>query len=174
MVRAADYEVTVLASVDLERVAATGLKVEYKRDMPDFTVTYLRGPQSTDVIGIYEGGYPSTFSSRGKPLGEVKDRIAEQPVVWVCWSEEKEGKKAFAAETLLPSRRIVFGEKKSESVEQMHIFVYRGDLKSLAEARKLAGSIIKKGANKSADSTTSAGTSAAEQPQVPASAASHL
>src|SRR5690606_6903022 len=118
-----------------------------KKDMPDFTITYLQGPESTDVVGVFEGDYPTLFSTRGKRLGEIKDSIAGQAVVWICWSQVVEGKTQYCAEALLPSRRTVirFGDKQEESVTQFHVFIIRGDLKALAEARKLAASIIKKG-----------------------------
>ncbi len=150
MVNAEELAVTVLASLDSERIAATGMKTEVKSDMPDFTITYLRGPATADVIGIYEGGHPSPFSARGKRLGEVKDSIAGQSVVWTCWSQEVEGKTHYGAEALFPSRRtvILVGEKKDELMEQFHVFIYRGDLSSLVTARKLAASIIKQGPSK--------------------------
>ena len=143
--RAEKAEVVVLASLDSERVAASGLKIAHGRDMPDFTVTYLSGPEPNDVIGIYEGGFPSLFSSRGLRLGEVKDVIAGQRLVWICWSEEHEGQKMFGAEVLMPSRRTIVREAKSDYVEQFHLFVIRRDLKSLAEARRLMASLIRKG-----------------------------
>ena len=40
---------------------------------------------------------------------------------------------------------VRFGKNEEEFVTQFHVFVVRGDLKALAEARKLAASIIKKG-----------------------------
>lgn len=149
---AEDLVVTVLASLDSERIAATGMKTEQKSDMPDFAITYILGPETTDSIGIYEGGHPSPFSTPGKNkrLGEVKDTIAGQSVIWVCWSEEAEGKTHFGAETIMPSRQtlaILAGGKKEVFMERFHIFIMRGDLKSLAVARKLAASFIKKGPN---------------------------
>ena len=146
-------EVVVLASIDSEKVSASGLKVEHKRDMPDFTVTYLYGPESGDLIGIYEGAHPSLFSSRGKRLGEVRDNIAEKPVVWTCWSMEADGRKVFGAEVLLPSRRILFGVPKVEFPQQFHVFIIRRDLKSLAEARKFAAGLIKNMPNKAPEPT---------------------
>jgi hypothetical protein len=147
---AEEISVTILASLDSDRIVATGMKTEEKKDMPDFTITYLRGPETTDAIGVYEGGHPTLFSTRGKRLGEVKDSIAGQSVVWVCWSQEVEGKRQYGAEALLPSRRTVvtFGEKKEEFVTQFHVFIIRGDLNALAAARKLAASIIKRGPNR--------------------------
>ena len=144
---AEELAVTILASLDSEQVAATGMRVEEMKDMPDFTLTYLRGPGPTDVVGVYEGGHPSLFSEHGKRLGEIKDSIAGQAVVWVCWTEVVDGRTQYGAEALLPSRRTVvrFGKKAEEFVTQFHVFVVRGDLKALAEARKLAASIIKKG-----------------------------
>jgi len=123
------------------------MKTEEAKDMPDFTITYLRGPDITDAIGIYEGGHPTLFSTRGKRLGEVKDSIAGQSVVWVCWSQVVDGKMEYGAETLLPSRRTVvrFEGKQEEFVTQFHVFISRGDLKALAEARKIAASIIRSG-----------------------------
>lgn len=152
LVAAANAEelvVTVLASLDSDRIAASGMKTERKTDMPDFTITYLHGPEAGDVIGIYDGGYPSAFSKHGKRLGEVKDTIAGQPVVWTCWSQDVEGKTRYGAEALLPSRRTVItvGGTKDESLEQFHVFIYRSDLKTLAMARKLAASIFRKGMN---------------------------
>ena len=137
---------TVLAYVDLERMAATGLKIETKSDMPDFTITYLIGPETADSLGVYEGGYPSLFNTRGKKLGEVKDTVGGQSVIWTCWSEVVEGQTRYGAETVLPSRRtsISIDGRQDDSVEQFHVFMYRGDLKALAAARKLAGEIIRK------------------------------
>lgn len=144
---AEEVAVTVLASLDPERIAASGMRVEEKKDMPDFTITYLRGPATTDVVGFYEGGHPNPFSGRGKLLGEIKDDIAGQKVVWVCWTETVDGRTQYGAEALLPSRRTVvrFEKNEKEFVTQFHVFVIRGDLKALAEARKLAASIIKRG-----------------------------
>ena len=138
---------TVLASHDAERIAATGMKWEKKKNMPDFTVTYLQGPGSTDVIGIFEGEHPSAFSPRGKRLGEVKGTMAGESVTWVCWSEESAGKTQYGAEAFMPSRRTVikFGDKQEIVVTQFHVFVLRGDLQGLAAARKLAASLIRKG-----------------------------
>lgn len=140
--QAADIEVVALASIAQDRVATTGLKVERKTNMPDFTVTYLHGPKPNDVIGIYEGSFPTMFVSSGKLLGRVKDTIAEKHVEWVCWSEEQEGKKRYGAETRLPSRRIIVREAKLEDSQEFHVWVIRSDLKALAEARKLAGSLF--------------------------------
>jgi hypothetical protein len=144
---AEEVAVTVLASLDPDRIAESGMKVEEKKDMPDFTLTYLRGPTTTDVVGVYEGGHPSPFSGRGKRLGEIKDGIAGQEVVWVCWTETVDGRTQYGAEALLQSRRTVvrFEKKEEEFVTQFHVFVIRGDLKALAEARKLAARIIKRG-----------------------------
>lgn len=147
---AEEIAVTVLASIDSNRIAAASLKKEVKNDMPDFTITYLHGPETMDVIGIYEGGHPSPFSARGKRLGEVKDIIAGQPIVWACWSQEIKGVTQYGAETFLPSRKTVAtlnDGKKQEFIEQFHVFIMRRDLQALAAARKLATSIIKKGPN---------------------------
>ena len=124
--------------------------------MADFTITYLRGPELTDTIGIYEGGHPTPFSTRGKRLGEVKDSIAGQAVVWACWSQEVDGKIRYGAEVFLPSRRTIVsvGKTKEEFEDQFHIFIIRDDLKALAEGRKLAASIIKKGPIKITTDTT--------------------
>jgi hypothetical protein len=146
-------EVVVLAFVDAEKVAASGMAVEHKRDMPDFSIIYLRGPERNDVIGIFEGANPSTFGARGKRLGEIRDSIAGQAVVWACWSMEEEGKKLFGAEVLVPSRRIIVGEKKDEILQQFHVFVVRSDLRTLAEARKVAAGLIKKTPNKAPEPT---------------------
>lgn len=142
---------TILASLDAERIAATGLKLDEKKAMPDFTVTYLSGPGSTDVIGIFEGEHPSTLSPRGKRLGEVKGNMAGESVTWVCWSQESAGKTLYGAEAFMPSRRTVikFGDKQEIVVTQFHVFVLRGDLKGLAAARKLAPSLIRKGPSSS-------------------------
>jgi hypothetical protein len=144
---AEEIAVTILASIDHDRVAATGLKAEEKKNVPDFTITYLRGPEITDTIGIYEGGNPTLFSTHGNRLGEVKDRIAGRSVAWVCWSQVVDGKTHYGAEALLPSRRTVvrFEKKEEEFVTQFHVFVIRADLKALAEARKLAASVIREG-----------------------------
>ena len=140
---AVDMEVVALASIDLDRVAASGLKVEHKTDMPDFTVTYLHGPEPTDVIGIYEGGHPSTFCSQKKQLGKVKGIIAEKPVEWVCWTEERNAKKLYGSEVLFPSRRITVPGQKTEVTQEFHVWVFRSDLKSLAAARRLVSSLFR-------------------------------
>jgi hypothetical protein len=155
---AARAETIIVASVDSEAVSASGLTIEHKRDMPDFTVTYLRGPHSEDVIGIYDGAHPSTFSSEGKRLGAVRDNIASQPVTWTCWTKQEEGEKLFGAEVLVLSRRIVAGEEKTEFRQHFHVFIIHGDLKSLAEARKLAARLIKNGPNKAPEPTPGAVT----------------
>lgn len=147
-----EVAVTVLASLDSDRITATGLKTEFKHDMPDFSITYLHGPETGDVIGVYEGGHPSPFGTRGKKLGTVKDSIAGQSVAWICWSKKEAGTKRFGAETFVQCRKILVtmpGAEKEEFVVQFHIFVLRGDLKALATARTIAASLIKKGPNQS-------------------------
>jgi len=50
--KAEDISTTVLASLDRDRITATGMKTETKSDMPDFTITYLIGPELADSIGV--------------------------------------------------------------------------------------------------------------------------
>jgi hypothetical protein len=62
---ASEPRILVLAAIDFEQVAALGMQVERKRPVHDFTVTYIRNPSTGDELGIYEGGNPTLFSSRG-------------------------------------------------------------------------------------------------------------
>jgi hypothetical protein len=153
---AANVETVVLASLDLEKATSLGLRVTKRTDMPDFTITSFFGAKSTDVISVYEGGHPSTFSSRGKRLGEIKADVAEQRIVWVCWSEEQNGKRVFGAEFLMPSKRVIIGTNQFVD-ELFHVFAIRDDLQSLAEARILAASLIKKESNQSLVPTAPSG-----------------
>lgn len=143
-------EEAVFATVDLERVAASGLKLEQPGNLPDFKLTYLRGPSTTDVIGIYEGGFPTLFNTRGERLAEIKGTIAGQAITWICWSELKDGKKLFGSEAVVSSSRMVVEvpEAKTESTVLLHIFILRQDAKALTEARDFASKLIKKGPNK--------------------------
>jgi len=169
-------EVAVFATIDLERAAASGLKLEQPGNLPDFKLTYLRGPGPTDVIGIYEGGFPTLFNTQGQRLEEIKGTIADQAITWICWSEEKDGKKLFGSETVISSSRMVveFPEAKTESVVLFHIFIMRQDSKALAAARNLASDLIKKGPNKALVPTVMSVTPAADAPVAPATTAAHL
>jgi hypothetical protein len=171
---ASDVDVTVLAELDEAKIAASGMLVERKTDIPDFVVIYLRGPKENDAIGFYEGAHPSLFTPRGKKLGEVKDMIAGQSVVWSCWEERRGGAEIVGAEALLISHRVVVRGHKEEFVQQFHVFVTRSDFKSLAEARLFAASLLKKKPNQSPEPTVMSVTPRADARVAPATTVAHL
>jgi hypothetical protein len=171
---ASDVDVTVLAELDEAAIAASGMRVDRKTDMPDFVVIYLRGPKENDAIGLYEGAHPSLFTPRGKKLGEVKDTIAGQAVVWSCWEEQRGGLRIVGAEALLISRRVVVREHKEEFVQQFHVFVTRSDFRSLAEARQFVASLFKKKPNQSSEPTSGTVPPRAEPRVAPVPPVAHL
>jgi hypothetical protein len=150
---ASEPRILVLAAIDFEQVAALGMQVERKRPVHDFTVTYIRNPSTGDELGIYEGGNPTLFSSRGKRLGEVKAVIAGEAATWICWSQENGGQTEYGAEVLIPSRSVFHRNPDHEYQEEFHIFLVRPSLAALRSGRILAESIIRKVPNQAVQPT---------------------
>ena len=136
--------------IDSGKVAASGLGISDKKDMPDFTVTYLAGPKDGDLIGIYHGGHPTAFSTSKKVLGEVKGMISGLPVIWTIWSDASGNTVQYGAETIFDAGKVICDVKPHYSEYRIvfHLFVFRASLQDLYFGRCIASSLIMAGPDK--------------------------
>ena len=91
---------------------------------PDFSVTYLNFPELHTSIGIYEGGFPRSFSEGHQNVSRQPDSIAGISVQWSVW--EGDAKRGAGAETT-----VVFPDT------QLHLFITAPSVIGLEATRKI-------------------------------------
>jgi hypothetical protein len=94
---------------------------------PDFSVTYLNLSAPSASLGIYEGGYPSSFAPRAAVLAKERDSIGAIALEWQLWRDAASPDSTYGAETTF-----------SAAATRFHLFIVAPTKDGLLAAQVVA------------------------------------